>query len=153
MSDQTTINDLVANLRRVMEQVEGVVSRTPRETFERKVDPKKWSKKEILGHLIDSGVNNLQRFTECQFKTLPYVIRRYDQDALVLANKYQQSDVSEVLDCWKAINVRIAAVVGSMTPSMLVNAIVLPDGTTSDLGFLIKDYVDHMEHHLRQLER
>ena len=35
--------------------------------FEVKIDTNKWSKKEILGHLIDSAINNLQRFTEIQY--------------------------------------------------------------------------------------
>ena len=53
--------------------------------------PEKWSKKEILGHLIDSGVNNLQRFTEIQFEDKPYRIKKYNQDGLVVANDYQHS--------------------------------------------------------------
>lgn len=46
----------------------------------RKISPEKWSKKEILGHLIDSGINNLQRFTEIQYESKPYKIRKYKQD-------------------------------------------------------------------------
>jgi len=152
MPEQSTINSLVSNLATVMEQVIAVVNNTPMETFERKADVKKWSKKEILGHLIDSGINNLQRFMECQVKPLPYVIRRYEQDSLVLTNNYQHSDVGEILNCWKAINTRIKVVIQSMSPAVLANEIILPDGTKATLGFLIQDYVDHMEHHLKQLK-
>ncbi|NJN28609.1 MAG: DinB family protein [Cyclobacteriaceae bacterium] len=45
--------------------------------------PGKWSKKEVLGHLIDSGINNLQRFTEIQYESKPYKVREYKQDELV----------------------------------------------------------------------
>jgi|TARA_R110000737_G_scaffold264685_1_gene272514 hypothetical protein len=62
--------------------------------------PKKWSKKEILGHLIDSGINNLQRFTEIQFSDRPYVIRKYNQNELVIVNDYQNAEIKEILDFW-----------------------------------------------------
>ncbi len=33
----------------------------------------KWSKKEILGHLIDSCMINYQRFIEAQFEENPHI--------------------------------------------------------------------------------
>src|SRR5215510_4964344 len=51
--------------------------------------PGKWSKKEILGHLIDSAINNLQRFIEVQFLPQPYHIVSYKQNELVAVNHYQ----------------------------------------------------------------
>ena len=33
--------------------------------------PQKWSKKEILGHLCDSAIHNLQRFINIQFEKQP----------------------------------------------------------------------------------
>ena len=72
-----------------------------------KVSDEKWSKKEILGHLIDSGINNLQRFTEIQFEEQPYLIKNYKQNELVKANDYQHSDTKELVDFWMAINNRI----------------------------------------------
>ena len=49
----------------------------------------KWSKQEILGHLIDSAINNLKRFTEIQFLPQPYTVISYKQNELVIANDYQ----------------------------------------------------------------
>lgn len=37
--------------------------------FSEKINPAKWSKKEILGHLIDSATNNHHRFVRVQFET------------------------------------------------------------------------------------
>ena len=33
-----------------------------------KIDVNKWSKKEILGHLVDSALINLQRFVRCTYE-------------------------------------------------------------------------------------
>lgn len=121
------------------------------EEMEYKASRLKWSKREILGHLIDSAVNNLQRFTEIQFQPKPLKIRKYDQDGLVSANNYQHSDTESLLNLWLALNERIGDVMETQTKETLAYAIELPDGTSSDLRFLMTDYVDHLEHHIRQL--
>jgi hypothetical protein len=116
-----------------------------------KESAKKWSKKEILGHLIDSGVNNLQRFTEIQFENKPYKIRPYHQEELVKANDYQNSDLNEIIDFWASINNRILNIIRKQTSKTLNFQIELSENNLSDLRFLINDYVDHLNHHLNQI--
>jgi len=119
--------------------------------YSKKETPEKWSKKEILGHLIDSGINNLQRFTEIQFKPKPFKIVSYDQNQLVIANNYQNADTEDLIDFWIAINERIMKIMTFQTEETLAYQIEFKDGTLSDLMFLMQDYVDHMEHHLDQV--
>jgi len=69
----------------------------PEDVFSKKSTPNKWSKKEILGHLIDSGINNPQRFTEIQFESKPYKLRNYHQNKLVIANDYQNVNTKDLL--------------------------------------------------------
>lgn len=121
------------------------------EDFSKKVSSDKWSKKEILGHLIDSAINNLQRFTEIQFQDKPYQIRTYHQDELVKANDYQNSDVEQLLALWLSLNYRVVNLIGLQTDRTLAYEIRFVDGQTSDLKFLIKDYVKHTAHHLNQI--
>ena len=117
-----------------------------------KVSTKKWSKKEILGHLIDSGINNLQRFTEIQFTTaIPYKIRNYSQNELVKANDYQNAETKEIAEFWKAINNRILYLFSIQNEKLLNTEIIFENGDTSDLKFLMEDYVNHLEHHLNQI--
>ncbi|MFI1743004.1 DinB family protein [Thalassobellus sediminis] len=116
-----------------------------------KLSPEKWSKKEALGHLIDSGIINLQRFTEIQFESLPHKIRPYKQDDLVIANDYQNSETKELLRFWKSINIRIAYLFSIQTNETLNFKIVFDTGEISDLKFLMEDYVNHLEYHLNQI--
>ena len=127
------------------------ISNTSESDLSYKINPKKWSKKEILGHLIDSGINNLQRFTEIQFENKPYKIRKYNQDELVKANDYQNAETKEILEFWKSINNRILYVIKQQTEETLAFKIELEKEDFSDLRFLMNDYVDHMEHHLNQI--
>ena len=94
-------------------------SKTSEEEISKKLTPEKWSKKEILGHLIDSGVNNLQRFTEIQFENKPYKIRKYNQNELVIANDYQNAKTKELLSFWIAINHRILNIMKLQTEESL----------------------------------
>lgn len=124
---------------------------TEEEILRKKISPEKWSKKEILGHLIDSGINNLQRFIEIQYEAKPYLVRRYKQDELVRANNYQEADTLELIDFWKSVNVRIEKVILLQTDQTLAYPLVLGNGESVDLAFLIRDYVAHLEHHLKQI--
>ena len=119
--------------------------------FETKPSETSWSKKEILGHLIDSAVNNLQRFTEIQYVEKPYIIRPYDQNKLVKANNYQDKEVSDLLNLLTALNKHILYVVSNQTEGILHYQIVLPNKTVTDLKFVIDDYFEHFYHHLNQI--
>ncbi len=116
-----------------------------------KQSAEKWSKKEILGHLIDSGINNLQRFTEIQFEEKPYPIRKYNQTALVKVNNYQNAKSQELIEFWLAINNRIKQIIDLQTEKTLNYKIEIEKARISDLKFLIKDYLNHLEHHLHQI--
>ena len=56
------------------------------EEFGSKPFATKWSKKELLGHLIDSAANNHQRFVRAQFE-VPVVY--YNQDLWVNLQQFQ----------------------------------------------------------------
>ncbi|WP_445454681.1 DinB family protein [Flavobacterium sp. 25HG05S-40] len=119
--------------------------------LETKPSETSWSKKEILGHLIDSAVNNLQRFTEIQYVEKPYIIRPYDQNKLVKANNYQDKEVSDLLNLLTALNKHILYVVSNQTEGILHYQIVLPNKTVTDLKFVIEDYFEHFYHHLNKI--
>lgn len=116
-----------------------------------KPNPSKWSKQEILGHLIDSAINNLQRFTEIQHVDKPYTIRPYSQEGLVNANGYQQHNLQALINLWLALNDQIGWVMDQKTTTDLAQPIVTPGGSTKDLAWLMEDYVVHLNHHLRQI--
>jgi len=113
----------------------------------------KWSKKEILGHLIDSAINNLKRFTEIQFLPQPYKVISYDQVNLVIVNDYQNQPLDQLLDLWQALNRQIVSAVRNI-PAEKLSSPVDPQYENKELktlAWIICDYVAHMEHHFRQI--
>ncbi|MFH6982834.1 DinB family protein [Marinoscillum luteum] len=147
------MNDSIQKLERLLVQTEAYLTSCSEEVLSQKPAPNKWSKREILGHLIDSAINNLQRFTEIQYAEKPYVIRNYRQDDLVRANDYQHADLQELLVLWKSLNRRIGIIIAAQTDATLSYEIRFADNSASDLRFLMTDYVEHMEHHILQIRR
>ena len=113
----------------------------------------KWSKQEILGHLIDSAINNLKRFTEIQFLPQPYSVISYRQNELVMVNDYQNLPLQHLLGLCQALNRQIVLVVKNI-PVEKLDYLVDPQyesGEMKTFGWIIRDYVAHMEHHFGQI--
>jgi hypothetical protein len=145
------MTETINRLEQLLKSGLDCISQSSESELAQKPLPGKWSKKEILGHLVDSGINNLQRFTETQFSDKPYKIRQYNQDELVKVNHYQEADINEIVDFWLAVNRRIVNLMKIQTETTLSYAIETSEGRFADLRFLMIDYVDHLEHHLNQI--
>ncbi|UGU18258.1 DinB family protein [Sinomicrobium kalidii] len=148
------MEEVISRLENQLKRAEAFLATASPEKLEYKPSEHKWSGKEILGHLVDSGVNNLQRFTEIQYPNNGiYRVRGYDQDELVKANNYQDARVEEILGLWMAVNTRILSIMKQQTGHMLSRKVIFENGEQADLRFLMKDYADHTEHHLKQIMR
>ena len=112
--------------------------------------PGKWSKKEILGHLIDSAANNHQRFVRLQL-TSRLELPGYDGDEWVRLQRYQDRSWSEIIDLWQTYNQQLEGVIRLVDPKALPNVWHTPDGKDLDLEFLIRAYVVPMRHHVDQI--
>jgi hypothetical protein len=119
--------------------------------LEEKISEEKWSKKEILGHLIDSSIHNLVRFTEINYSGKLYIYRTYNQNDLVKINQYQEMNIGELVQLWFSINNQILRLFKTVTEEALEYKIQLTDNSTIDLRFLMTDYVEHLEHHINQI--
>lgn len=146
------MNTVAAKLQKNIQEIEDLFHRKQLVDFDRKISGTKWSKKEILGHLIDSAINNLQRFTEIQYLEKPYSVRPYNPDELVKANRYQEKDSPDLLLLWVQLNRQIAFVMLNQTEDTLAYPLLLPDNQQRDLRFLMTDYVVHLEHHLKAIK-
>jgi hypothetical protein len=110
--------------------------------------PTKWSKKEILGHLIDSATNNHQRFVRGQFETNPEIT--YDQNKWNEFSFYQEMESQQIIKFWTIYNTQLLEIIKRIPRNSLKNQIKVGDNLLT-LEFLIFDYVEHLEHHLKQI--
>jgi len=152
------------HLHRFIEEIPGRFKAFSIDVLRERPAAGKWSKQEILGHLIDSAINNLKRFTDVQVLPQPYQVIRYRQEELVRINDYQQLPLEHLLVTWQSLNRQIIYVVDRIPPAKLSLVVLPPDarpsvpglpggGDAKTLEWLIVDYVLHMEHHWRQVFR
>lgn len=115
--------------------------------------PGKWSRQQLLGHLVDSALNNLKRFTDAQLQPDEYTLIAYDQDGLVAFNHYQTVPLTHLLQLWESLNRQIVYVAEKIPAAKLAIRVrpQYKDTGVQTLGWLICDYVAHMEHHLLAL--
>ena len=106
-----------------------------------------WSRKEELGHLIDSAVNNHVRFVGAVVSR-EYTGPTYNQDGWVQAHGYHELPWGALMDAWRAHNELLVQVVNRIPSDRLATPCHIGSGDTVTLGFVIEDYILHMQHHL-----
>ena len=120
-----------------------------------------WSSKQIIGHLIDSAANNHARFVVGQLKD-DLIFPGYDQNGWVKMNYYQERPWSELIELWRAYNLHLHHLMSNADKARLNTPCTLhtlqeiafktvPQSEPVTLEYLMKDYVDHLKHHLAQI--
>jgi len=109
--------------------------------------PAKWSKKEILGHLIDSAQNNVRRFVVAQYEEKPKIV--YNQDKWVALSDYQHYDPQRLVQLWWLINKHICHILANTSAEMAERECQTEDA--HNLRWLATDYIKHLKHHLHQV--
>lgn len=126
-----------------------------------KSSPDDWSPVEVLGHLIDSAANNHQRFVRAQF-TEDLVFPGYQQDQWVNSQKYRDEPWADVIQLWSSYNLHLVHVASAIPEDVLTKPRVnhtldqiafnlIDKNKPATLEYLIRDYVDHLRHHLAQI--
>jgi hypothetical protein len=115
--------------------------------FLQKNIPGKWSKKEELGHLVDSAQTNIRRFVMAQYEVDPHIV--YDQNKWVTAAAYQLYPVADLIRFWELLNKHVSILLKNI-PAGFEQRRVLTDKLYS-IEWLAEDYYRHLLHHLNHL--
>lgn len=122
-----------------------------------------WSAREIIGHLIDSAANNHPRFIRGQLEDhLDFA--GYAQEEWVSVQQYQSLDWKELVGLWRLYNLHLASVMEAAPTDLRhrqhtrhsLDRIAwkpVPASEPATLDYLMRDYVDHLRHHLEQIFR
>lgn len=151
---------MTKELKKVVDRLQEHINIVPKEflnyseeELRKKPASNKWSKKELLGHLIDSATNNHLRFIKIQFMPQPFFVEGYIQDEWVRIQNYNEMDTQHLVNFWKNYNEHILLIMQN-TPDKNLEIKLNPEVPSEEadtLFLLMKDYVDHIDHHLKQI--
>jgi len=121
----------------------------------------KWSPREVIGHLIDSAINNHGRLVRARLGD-DMVFPGYEQDAWVKVQGYSDRHWMELVELWRMLNSHIAHAIETIPPSDATRMRrhhnldqiawrTVPADQPVTLEYFVRDYVAHMKHHLSQI--
>ncbi len=119
------------------------------DVYSAKPNPHKWSKKEILGHLIDSAQSNIRRFVVAQYEDAPFII--YNQNEWVAISNYQNYPIKDLIDLWTLLNKHICIILLNTTEESAQRICETNDQKQHTIEWLAEDYIKHLLHHLHQV--
>ena len=112
--------------------------------------PGGWSRKQLLGHLIDSASNNHQRFVRAALADA-LEFPAYDTPGCVRVQAVESAAWPMLVDLWVSYNRYLVHVIGHLPAAKLNVVCRIGSNAPVSLGYLAEDYVRHLVHHLHQI--
>ena len=106
-----------------------------------------WSPKQELGHLIDSATNNHVRFVRGSLEP-EFHGPSYDGNGWVALHGYYELPWNMLVEFWERYNRLLVELVARIPEEKLGTLCTIGAGAPVTLGFVIEDYIAHMQHHL-----
>jgi uncharacterized damage-inducible protein DinB len=141
--------DVVASLEETPRRLQALVAGWPREAFERRYAPGKWTARQILAHLAQAEMvfSNRLRFG----LTVPgYVVQPFDQDDWMAVD--EGVDAASSLAAYLALRRVNVGVCRRLTPEQRRRPVTHPERGAIDVDWLLVMFAGHERHHLTQLE-
>jgi hypothetical protein len=111
-----------------------------------------WTRKQIVGHLLDSATNNRQRFVRASIDG-HYAGPGYAQDAWVAAHGYANRPWETLLQWWNVEHEILVAAVDHIPEERFETSCTVGAGEPVTLRFLVEDYLRHQRWHFAQLAK
>ena len=141
------MNDFIEKVEYTLREYYPRLQQISEQDFDVQTKTGGWTKKEILGHLVDSVQNNIRRFMVAQYETEPHIV--YAQDYWVTAANYRQYPSGQLLTLWSALNQHAIIILKNIPPGLEKRTCITE--AAHSIEWLAQDYLRHLLHHLHQV--
>jgi hypothetical protein len=139
-----------AQLARVIDTAEISLRQISEQDSGRPVVAGGWSRKQVLGHLIDSASNNHQRFVRAALSDA-LDFPAYDTPGCVRIQAVEHAAWPLLVDLWASYNRYLVHVIRHLPTVKLNVTCRIGSNAPAPLRDLAEDYVRHLVHHLEQI--
>jgi len=144
-----SVTQAASDLAQLVQELPAELAAIPEDLAAKKRADGGWSRKQVLGHLIDSATVNHQRFVRAQVETGFSLL--YDGDRWVDLHGYQTAQWRELITLWTALNRHILRVIERIPSEALGNLCGSGGENSWALSYRVNDYVHHLKQHLEQI--
>ena len=110
--------------------------------------------RQILGHLIDSAVNNHHRIVRLQYnKKLDFPDYRQDNDRWIAIQNYQDEEWEKLVLFWKFYQFHLIHIIKNIDLSCLEHEWFDFEGNRETLRTIIEGYLWHLNLHLNEIRQ
>ena len=145
------MKNLSAELVGIVEAAEANLRNVTEEESQAPILSGGWSRKQLLGHLIDSASNNHQRFVRAALQD-SLEFPGYDQDGWQDVQAAQDVPWETLLALWVNYNRYLAHIITHLPAAKLDVPCRIASNQPVTLRFLAADYLSHLVHHLEQID-
>ena len=142
--------EIAQNFREELDSIYAALAALPPELADTPWRDGGWTRKQIVGHLLDSAANKRQRFVRAASEG-NLAGPQYGQDAWVAAHGYASQPWTTLLHWWEVEHEILAALVDHIPEERLSVLYTVGENDPVTLRFLIEDYPRHQHWHLAQL--
>ncbi len=144
------MNTLGAELASLVDSTEANLLKISEQDSSAPIRPGGWSRKQVIGHLIDSASNNHQRFVRAVLQgSLEFP--GYDQEGSIRAQAVQEMSWPGLIALWASYNRYLAHIIAHLPKNALETECRIGSSEPVTLRFLADDYLVHLVHHLQQV--
>src|ERR1700719_4724129 len=147
---QTSLENVAATLATLVNEIAPVLGAFTEDDVSRLCIAGGWSRKQVLGHLIDSASNNHQRLVRATLQA-SLDFPGYDQDGCVRVQAVEEARWPLLVALWADYNRYLAHVIAHLPVSKLETPCRIGSDEPVTLKFLAEDYLRHLLHHLGQI--
>lgn len=141
---------MAQQLRSVVQTVEPRLTDMKDSDTGTKPGPETWSKKEILGHLIDSAANNHQRFVRALYNAADQ-FPTYEQERWVAIQRHNEQPWPSLVTMWADYNIHMSHVIECVPEDTEGFTCNIGTEAPVSLELAIKDYLSHLKLHLKDI--
>ena len=142
--------EIAQNFREELDSIYAALAALPPELADTPWRDGGWTRKQIVGHMLDSATNNRQRFVRASIHG-SFTGPDYAQDGWVAAHGYASQPWTTLLHWWEVEHEILAALVDHIPEERLSVLYTVGENDPVTLRFLIEDYPRHQHWHLAQL--